>query len=162
MGERSVVSLSPNLVNNQLSIAQRWLKLYRTIFNAFLKIDFVHIRDFKLFESQMNARIATLEANLAAAVATTNINISTSILGHTHLAPQAPAGALPTGPGLPVAPLTPVPVPTTPAVNIKDTFAQQQDAIQQATGPALAPLGDGLSPEAQTANITVLSDIGVS
>lgn len=156
------MSLSPNIGTNKVSIAERWRKLYRTIFNMFLKKDFVHIKDFKLFEQQMNARFATLEANMTAAIAATNANISIAQLNHTHPSPQAPAGVLVTGPGTPVGPIPPVPTPTTPAINIKDTFAQQQDAIQQATGPAIAPLGDGISPEAQKASITITQDIGLT
>jgi hypothetical protein len=152
------VSLSPNIGTSQITIAQRWQKLYRTIFNKFLKKDFVHIKDFKLFEQQLNAKLASIETTITASITATNANISLSILGHNHIGNLA----APTGPGIPLAPVPAVPTPPTPAVNIRDTFAQQQDAIQQATGPALAPLGDGISPEAQKASITITKNIGAN
>lgn len=153
------MSLSPNIATNKLSIAQRWQKLYRTIYNAFLKRDFVHIKDFKLFEQQLNTRLATMEANTTAQILATNVNIELRTLAHTHTS-TVPGN--PTGPGLPAGPLPKVPAPTTPALAIKDGFAQQQDALQQATGPAVAPLGDGMTSEAQLASTTITQDVGAT
>lgn len=155
----ALLSLSPNIVANKLSVSERFRKLYRTLFFYFLKKDFVHIKDFKVFETKMNARLATMEANAAAALSLNTANTLTAILTHVHPGMPPVLPGLFTGPGIgAVAPTPPV---TTPAVNIDDALAQAQDALQQATGPAIAPLGDGITPEAQKATIQARQDIGI-
>lgn len=168
----ALLTLSPDIVTNEIATATRWQKLYRTIFHLFLKKDFVHLKDFKLYETQMNARLKALEvaiaagdAAVAAGAATTSTTISASLASHIHIAPQAPAGALPTTPPTPlpppIPPVPPAPGPATPEVNVQDTFAQQQDVVQQAMGPSAAPLGQGISLEVQQARVDVQSDIGL-
>jgi len=150
------VSLSPNIAGSKITIAQRWQKLYRTIYHTFLKSDFTHKDDYAQDLAQLNARVTELETKITTELTKIQIGLST----HIHTAPQAPAGALPTTPP-PAPPYTSGFSPTKPVIH-KDTFLEQKDALLQATGPALAPLGDGISPEAQIASLQSKQDIGLS
>lgn len=151
-----------NLATSKVSTATRWLKLYRTLFHKFLKFDFIHKIDYIREFQQLNLRITQLETSLNATQTQLMAAISLATVAHTHVAPQAPAGALPTGPGIVTTPpIPPVPSATVPVPHM-DTALEQKDAALQATGPAIAPLGDGASPEAIAANIQVKSDIGLT
>jgi len=148
---------SPNIVTNQVSTKERWLKLYRKIHNMFLKDEFIHIVDYNKMVTEMNARFAELETKLTAELTKVQVGLAT----HIHNAPQAPAGTLPTTP--PILPLPPYQMayaPTKPIVPVT-TAMQQTDLALQATGPGVAPLGDGLSVTAELASTTAISDIGV-
>jgi len=151
-----------NIATNKVSAATRWLKLYRTLFHRFLKIDFIHKADYLRELQQLNARITQLETALNTTQTQLMTAISLATTAHTHVAPQAPAGAIPTGPGIVTTPPTP-PVPSATALVVHaDTILEQKDAALQATGPAIAPLGDGLSPESVAANVQIKQDIGLT
>jgi hypothetical protein len=156
------LTLLADIASNEIATATRWQKLYRTIFNSFLKVDFVHIKDFKKFETDLNTRLTQIEANFNKEVVVLKADVTSSILGHLHINPQAPAGSLPSGPGIPTKPPTPSVPSATPLLAVVDTFAQAQDAKQQALGPSAAPLGQGTSPEVIAARIDVKSDIGLT
>lgn len=162
------MTLLADIVANELATSTRFQKLYRTIFNKFLKGDFVHIKDFKEFETKLNARLTTIEANikagdvavtgaLTAAVSAIDIKVA---LPHTSTVPGNPTVPNPAA-LIPTPPAPPAPGPTTPDLAILDTSAQAQDARQQALGPSAAPLGQGTSPEVIAARIDVKSDIGL-
>ena len=159
-----------NFITNKLAVKERWLKLYRTVYNKFLKRDIVHVNDFKLMLKNINTRLATIEANVAAgdaacmgALSSSTAAITTAIAVHFHVAPQAPAGSLPTGPAIPppvAPPVPPAPAPTTPPTEYVDIALQNKGAALLGMGPATAPLGDGAALEAQKATLTALSDVG--
>lgn len=162
--------LSTNFITNELSVKERWWKLYRKVFHKFLKEDFTHQKDIKLMLKQLNTRLQTIEANMAAgdaavmaAMTTTTTAIQAALAGHTHVVPQAPAGATTSAPpaGLPpLPPSPPAPGPTTPEITYMDQNLLARDAQLQGLGPATSPLGDGNSPEALKATITAKSNIG--
>jgi hypothetical protein len=133
------LTLSPDIATNEVATATRWQKLYRTIFNLFLKRDFVHKQDYLTDIAALNANIKLLE---------------TAINTHVHPSPQAPAGTLVTLPQ--VSPIV------IPPVQHVDAVLEQQNATQLATGPSVAPLGQGISPEVQKARIEVREDIGLA
>ena len=140
----------PNVVQGRASIAERWIKLYRKIHNLFLKDEFIHKADYLLTLKQLNARISALEAATGAA-------INAAIVGHTHQAPQAPAGTLPTTPGIANGSFGP---PTSPAVEHLTTQMEATDATLQALGPPFSPIPTGVSPEVQAAGAQQAADIG--
>jgi len=178
---------SVNIVTNKFSVKERWLKLYRKIHNLFLKDEFVHVVDYKTMLEQLNLRMSLIEANMvagdAAVTAATTAAIGTLSAGiaaqtaaleagsatHIHNAPQAPAGILPTTPAVPpplplppsVPPTLPAPpAPTTPKVPYTGVALKAADITLQATGPAVAPLGDGVAAETQAASLQISADIG--
>jgi len=146
------VSLSANIVTSKIATAQRWMKLYRNIYHMFLKRDFAHKLDYLQDLMQINQRITELETKISTELA----KIQAGIAAHTHISG---------GPGSPTSPPTSPPYtsgfsPTKPIVH-QDTNSEQWDGLQQATGPSLAPLGDGISIEAQLATTTAQSDVGI-
>jgi len=128
------------------------------MFNKFFKGDFVHIEDFKKFEADLNKRLTQIEGNFNKEVLALKTDITAAIAGHVH-ATAAPGAPSPGIPGPPPAPAVPS---ATPILAVADTFAQQQDARQQALGPSAAPLGQGVSPEVIKARVDVKSDIGIA
>ena len=149
-----------NIPFSILTVQERWIKLYRSLFHNFLKKDFVELEDFKMMHMELNGRITQLESALNSNISTTNAAIKAAIAGHLHNAPQAPAGMIPTGPGLPQSPLqmpSPAKIPETP---FYDTVMKAKDRAYLGLGPAMAPLGDGLSPEAAIASSKAVSNIG--
>jgi len=155
------LTLSPDIVTNEIATATRWQKLYRTLYHLFLKNSFVHVGDYRTDLQAMNARIALLEANINKEIAVLKTDITSAIVGHTHLSPPAPVNPVVTGPGIPVKPPTP-PIPSaTPTVPHVETALLAEDALLQATGPSAAPLGQGISPEVQKARIDIKQDIGL-
>jgi len=160
-----------NFITNKLAVKERWLKLYRKIHNLFLVKEFVHVDDYKLMLEQLNTRITAVETNMAAgdaavtaALNSSTTSIYTAISGHIHIAPQAPSGAIPTSPPTPppvAPPIPPAPAPTTPIIKYTDVALQTYDAALKGMGPAIAPIGDGLSTETAVANVTAKSDVGI-
>ena len=140
-----------NIVTSKFAVKERWLKLYRTVYNKFLKIDFAHKQDYLQDLTQLNARITELETKITTEL--TKLQVGLIAHAHTTTAPGNPTSP-PLGP-----PYTSGFSPTKPVVH-KETFLEQRDAALQATGPAQAPLGDGSSPEAQQANIQIKQNIG--
>ena len=51
------MTLLADIVANELATSTRFQKLYRTMFNKFFKGDFVHIKDFKKFEADVDEKI---------------------------------------------------------------------------------------------------------
>ena len=150
----------PNVIQGRASIAERWIKLYRKIHNLFLKDEMVHKEDYLLTLKQLNARISTVEANMAASVSSLSASINAAIAGHTHQAPQAPSGTLPTSPGIPNGSFgAPAPA-TTPAVEHLTTIMDATDQALQALGPPFSPIPTGVSPEVQAAGAQQAADIG--
>jgi PAB1-binding protein PBP1 len=150
----------PNVIQGRASVAERWIKLYRKIHNLFLKDEFIHKEDYLLTIKQLNARISAVEANTAAAIAANAAAINAAIVGHTHQAPQAPSGVIPTTPGIPNGSFGAPTPPTTPAVEHLTTVMETTDAGLQALGPPFSPIPTGLSPEVQTAGAQQAADIG--
>ena len=147
-----VLLLSPNIALSKITLQERWYKLYRKIHTQFLSKEFVHVDDYKAMYKQLNARILQLEQKI-----NTNLqNIKTQIDSHTHVAPQAPGGAIPTNP--PSAPLTVDTSPVKEAPYI-DAAMQAENSAWLAMPQALAPMGDGLSTQASQASLQASSDI---
>lgn len=146
------MSLLSNIVTSQFTKSERWLKLYRIIHHLFLKEEFIHTADYQVMVTQMNARITTLEAMLNVELA----KVATALVAHTHAYVNVAAPAI-TGPAvpsyIPALQPTPIVVPTTAGM-------QAMDATLMATGPAQAPLADGISPDELRANSTIIADIG--
>ena len=159
--EVSYVTLpNANFVTSKIAPQERWLKLYRKIHNLYLKDEFIHKQDYLLTLNQLNARITAVETAMNAGFVALKASTETAILTHIHTVPQAPAGALPSGPGTPLASL-PAAVPSAaPVVQHMTTFMDQTDLALQATGPAQAPLGDGASVTALQATRTAVSQVG--
>lgn len=151
----------PNLLASNITISERWMKLYRTIHTLFLKYEFIHIEDYTQMVNEMNARITTVEANANSSIAAAVTALQAAIVGHNHIAPQAPSGAIPTGPGIITAPpiVTPPP-PATLVVPVR-VGMERADATLQAQGPALAPLSPVYSAAQALANTKIKLDIGV-
>lgn len=151
------MALPSNFSTSQITKSERWLKLYRTIHHLFLKDEFIHVADYNQMVTEMNTRITELETKLTVELTKLALGLST----HIHMAPQAPAGTLPTTP--PTAPLpvySPGLSPTKPVVPVT-TGMQTADSALMATGPAVAPLSEGMSAQEISANTTIISDIGV-
>lgn len=130
-----------NLVDvgtSQVAPVERYLKLYREIHNLYLRRDFVNLQDFNTAMTAINTRFTELESKIIAELAAIQIGLAT----HIHVAPQAPAGALPTAPPA-VPPYTSAFSVTQPVV-AKTTFVEQNNSALQATGPAIAPLGSNI------------------
>ena len=145
---------SANIIKSQVTKSERWLKLYRTIHHLFLKDEFVHVTDYTKMVAEMNARIAAVEAKSTAELA----KVAAGLASHFHLVPQAPSGTLPSAP--PAAPpFVATPQPSKPVV-IDKTAMEAYDAALMATGPAQAPLADGIAPDQTLANTTIVADIG--
>jgi hypothetical protein len=152
--------MSPSIISSQITKSERWTKLYRTIHHLFLKDEFVHIEDYNKMVKEMNARILQVETNANASISAAVTAIQATVIGHNHIAPQAPAGALPTGPGIIVTPpivTPPAPAPTVIPVTIA---MQRTDAQYMSMGPAKAPLSSGSQPDQLMANTQIVSDIG--
>jgi hypothetical protein len=147
------MSLLSNIVTSQFTKSERWLKLYRIIHHLFLKEEFIHTVDYNLMVTQMNARITELEVKLLTELTSRDLRFAT----HFHIAPQAPVGTLPTLP--PTILYKNTLAPTKPVVPVT-TAMQAADAALMATGPAQAPLADGISPDELRANSTIIADIG--
>lgn len=145
---------SVNILASQFTKAERWLKLYRTIHHLFLKDEFVHITDYNQMVSEMNARITAVEASNKAELS----KIQAGLSSHFHMVPQSPSGTLPSQPPAGV-PYTAAPQPSKPVVPVR-TAMEMHDAALMSTGPAKAPLADGISPDQLSANSTIISDIG--
>lgn len=150
-----------NIIPSQVTKAERWTKLYRSIHSLFLKDEFVHIDDYKQMVTEMNARIAMVEANANASITAAVAALQAAIIGHFHVAPQAPAGALPTGLGtITVPPVVTPPVPTKQVTPV--TIAMEaRNAQLLGLGPATAPLAGGVAQDELLANTTIKTDIGV-
>lgn len=171
---------SPNIVTSKISPAERWLKLYRKIHNLFLSKEFVHIIDYNQMVTEMNLRITTIEQTYNAALAAQAEQIQ-ALTAHasTHTHPVStnvtasgsngagPVNSTGTGTGTAAPASSPAPAVAapvgsfTPPVIPVVTAMQATDAAWMASGPAIAPLGDGFSKEAITATYTALSDVGL-
>lgn len=146
-----------NIIPSQVTKAERWTKLYRSIHSLFLKDEFIHIKDYNQMVTEMNARITELETKLTAELA----KLATGLSAHFHMAPQAPTGTLPTTP--PIAPLpvyAPAYVPTKPVTPVTIGM-EARNAQLLGLGPATAPLAGGISQDELLANTTIKADIGV-
>lgn len=174
-----------DVLSNKLSVKERWLKLYRKVFNLFLQFDLVHVVDFRLMLEQLNIRMAAIEANMiagdaqVAANATVAINtlatgvqtqmstIYAQMASHTHsyVSPGGPALTLPAT-GVPSVstfqpPIVPAPPTiTTGKVQYTDVALKARNTSLLATGKAIAPLSLGTSIEEQKANVEILTDVG--
>ena len=153
--------LSPNILGSKLTISERWIKLYRLLFNKFLKKDFVELEDYKMMFTQLNGRITQLEAAMNNSIMATNNNIQSAIAMHTHMAPQAPAGVIQTMAGQMMGSIPQPPNSKIAETKFVETNMKIKSDAYRATGPALAPLGDGISPEAAQATSQSTSDIGL-
>ncbi len=147
--------MSPSIISSQITKAERWVKLYRTIHHLFLQFEFVHIEDYNLMVQQMNARILAVETNANASIAAAVTAIKTAIVGHTHA-----TGVGPSGPGIiPVSPLLVPPAPAPPVVPVL-TAMLRTDSQLMSLGPASAPLASGVEPDQLMANTQIIGDIG--
>jgi hypothetical protein len=146
--------MSRNMLSSQITKSERWSKLYRIIHHLFLRNEIVHVEDYKTMLSELNKRIDQLNKKLDLNIA----NVKTLFDSHIHMAPQAPSGTLPTQ--KPLVPITVDKTPVAPVVYV-DTALRAQDARQMATGPATAPLAEGVAPDQALANSTIVADIGV-
>ena len=128
-----------------IPIAERWMKTYRKLHNLFINKELAHQKDVKKMIEDLNKRIDQLTQKVDQNFQT----VQTTFASHTHNAPQAPAGVIPTTP--PAAPMQLQPSTVPPTIYI-DLNMKQEDAAWRAMGPALAPLATGTSPEAAQAS----------
>lgn len=154
---------SLDIASSQVTKAERWSKLYRTIHHLFLRSEFVHIEDYNKMVSEMNARVTAVEANAQAALNSAVSAIVTMMSAHSHTVvtaggPSNQAGSttsvISAAPQLPPTPKAPEVIPVTIAM-------ERTDAMYQAQGPAVAPLADGTHPDQLTSSIAIKSDIGL-
>jgi hypothetical protein len=130
-----------NLVGSKITVAERWLKLYRKIHFLFLQFDFTNRNDFEFSIQTLNTRITTLETNIQATLAQINAKLSTIETHgktHTHIAP--PLGG-PTAP--PVPPLItggPATFANSPLALTTKSFVTTRNNILQATGEPVVPV----------------------
>ena len=150
----------PEIITSQITKAERWLKLYRVIHHLFLRQEFPHIQDYNRAIDEINAKIATLEANINQSIQNAVQQISIAVQGHTHIVPQTPAGVTTSSPGMLTAPPIFSPVPSTPKVIPLTVFMELADSALMGTGPAVAPLASGVAPDQVVANSTIVADIG--
>jgi len=140
------VSLS-NVATSKTSVATRWRKTYRRLHNLFIADELVHIKDFQREIDAIHKRIDDLNLKLDNNLT----NLAAMVNTHFHVAPQAPAGSIPT---LPTAtPFTPDPSPII-RIPFKDVEMQAADLQWRLEGPSAAPISTGASVEEQTANAT--------
>jgi hypothetical protein len=143
----------------KMSKSKRWSDMYRKLHILFFNEEFIHKKDYERTINQLNTRITTLETTLVTAITTVNANISIAIAGHTHIAPQAPSGAIPTAPGIGAPAVLAPPIPTVPVVVIHpEQIAHNLKLFAQ--GPAAAPIDTG-SLEGAAASLEVVTDIGI-
>lgn len=149
------MSLLNNIVSSQFTKSERWLKLYRTIHHLFLKDEFIHKKDYEQMLRDMNTRMQSLETGLMQELTKVQLGLAT----HFHMVPQAPTGTLPSAPPA-SPPYTSTFKVTQPIVPVTIGM-DAQDAALMGTGPAKAPLADGIAPDQATANSTIIADIGI-
>ena len=83
-----------NITVSQINENQRWMKLYRKIYNLFLSRDMTHKNDFNTTISQLDNRLKILETNIAKAFTQINTNLNALITSynlHTHALASPPA-----------------------------------------------------------------------
>ncbi len=132
-----------NMVGSKITVAERWLKLYRKIHFLFLRNDFTNRKDFEFTINQINLRMDTMEANILSMLSQQQAQITALTLHggtHFHIAPQAPAGTLPTTPAIVPPIVGPAAFLKSPPALTTTTFVEQRDAILQATGEPVVPL----------------------
>lgn len=143
---------SPKQIIADQASSSRWDKTYRKLHYKYLNEDFINTKDLLRVIDELHTRIDQLNQKLDQ-----NLNnISAAFNAHTHVAPQAPSGAIPTAP--PAGPLTPdlTPIEKKPFEKV-ETDARNSELISQ--GPSLAPVGDGLSPQALKATGNAQADV---
>lgn len=144
-----------------VSKSTRWVALYRKIHNMFIARELTHVQDVKLAVKMLDTRITTLETSMNAAISALDAAIGIAILNHNHIAPQAPAGAIPTSPGTPTGPVPPTPQAKTPVVSYSDAFMKAEDVKYFAMGPSAAPYLPGQTLDDVKAAVTIATDIGI-
>jgi len=145
---------SPQIISSRSATQERWLKLYRKIHNLFMKDEFIHVEDYRKMITDLNKRISELEQTVQKELT----SIQAGLSSHFHIAPQAPAGAIPTQP--PAAPpYTSTFKPTQPIVTVNAAM-QKYDALLQKTGPATAPIPAATSADDAKAAAQLRADIG--
>lgn len=155
--------LSPSAVVSSITTKiERFRKLYRILYRDFLVFDFVHKDDVMRMNQELHQRITLLEANMNANFTALTASTNAAIIGHTHLVPQSPAGTNPSLPGIPVTPVVPPVLSSTPIIPWAEPQTINKLNLLIAEGPALAPLATGtFDIQAAEANATILTDIGV-
>lgn len=161
-------SVLKQIIDSKTTVLERFKKLYRTLYIQFIHNDIMHKKDLQEIIQQITTRIDTLEAGVNANVQFTHAAIGIAILNHIHQAPQAPAGTLPTTPGIPVGPNPPAaPINTTAAgqATVSASLAEKvlRKRIQEelAKGPATAPLADGIDPQVLQENLNTKVNISL-
>lgn len=133
-----------NAAGSKVTIAERWIKLYRKIHNLFLKKDFTNRQDFEFTVKQLNLRIDSLEQQLNTAINALNTKFSvfeTHYNAHTHVSPPAPVNPVVTAPTVPsLVPAPPATSPVTQQARTTTQFVEQRDTILQSTGEAVVPV----------------------
>lgn len=145
------------VTSSQITKAERWVKLYRTIHHLFLREEFIHKNDYAQMMTEMNARITAIEALMTSELS----KVAAALVSHTHPVvtnggPTTQAGIAGPSPAV----FTPAPQPTKPPVPAT-IHMEAADAFLVGLGPAQAPLSDGMSADKLRANTTILTDIGV-
>ena len=129
---------SADIGTSKIAPKQRHIQLYKDLHNMFLRTDFVNLQDFNVFVQEMNARFTELETKITKELTT----LQAGLASHTHIAPQAPAGAIPTAP--PTTPPYTSAFAATKPVTGKLANVNSRDSALQALGPAVAPLGSSI------------------
>jgi hypothetical protein len=131
-----------NMAGSEVTVAERWLKLYRKIHNLFLRNDFVNKNDFETTLKQINLRVDTLEVNILTMLG----QIESQVAGlaahsssHIHMVPQAPTGILPSSPSITAPVIGLAQFIKTPGATSTTIAVEARDAILQATGEPVIP-----------------------
>lgn len=131
-----------NVATSKIAPKERYLKMYREIHNLYLRTDFTNLQDFNQAMTELNARFTELETKITTELATLQIGLAT----HTH--PVTTVGGPTNQAGIAAPPTAPPyrsAFSVTKPVIAKTTFAEQNNTILQATGPAISPLGNGIA-----------------
>lgn len=131
---------SANMAGTNVTVAERWLKMYRKIHNLFLRHDFTNRNDFEFTLEQINLRITQLETNVTKAVTEFNARISAldrHALIHTH----ATAALGPPVPALPAhLPGSPIIFSKSKPAQSTQQFVVSRDSVLQSTGEPVVPV----------------------
>lgn len=127
-----------NIAGSQVTVAERWLKMYRTIHHLFLQTDFTNRDDFDFTLDQINLRMDAMEDSIDAMATqlATALEVIT-IWGMAHVHPTAAPGP-PSPTVLPLIIEDPEYV-TTPEAQSTFENVDARDEELQATGEPVVP-----------------------
>ena len=140
--------------NSQVTVSERWNKLYRIIHHLFLKKEFIHINDYKKMIDDMNSRFEDLEKKVNAELQ----KIQTAHNTHIHTVTTA------NGPGTAAATANTYTLGKIAGNKVIPETKQMdnEDANLMAKGEAKAPLADRVGAQETIANLDIQKAITTS